>query len=226
VLFVREPRVRASLPAAVSGGFRQLGRTFREIRRLRVVSVFLLAYWLYIDGVDTIIRMAVDYGLAIGLDSSSLIAALLITQFVGFPSAIAFGRLGKKIGAKRAILIAIVVYMLVTISAAGMTSARTFYVLAAAIGLVQGGVQALSRSLYSRIIPQQKASELFGFYNMLGKSAAVVGPLLVGYVSHATAEPRLSILAILVLLLAGALLLLRVDEQEGARVAQAMDRGE
>jgi MFS transporter, UMF1 family len=226
LLVVREPRGRTAIGAAVRGGLRQLRVTFGKVRRLRVLSLFLLAYWLYIDGVDTIIRMAVDYGMSIGLDSNALIVALLITQFVGFPAAIGFGKLGERFGAKRAVLAAILAYMAITGAASTMQTARTFYILAAAIGLVQGGVQALSRSLYSRLIPASQASEFFGFYNMLGKSAAVLGPLMLGLVSRATGQPRLSILVILVLLAAGAALLLRVDLAEGERVARAIEAGE
>jgi UMF1 family MFS transporter len=167
--------------------------------------------------------MAVDYGMAIGLESGDLIKALLLTQFVGFPAAIVFGKLGTRVGAKRAVLLALGVYVGVTILAASMTTARTFYALAITVGLVQGGVQALSRSLYSRLIPPSRASEFFGFYNMLGRSAAVIGPLLMGLVSSLTGEPRWSILAILVLLVAGGALLMRVDEAEGARVAVALE---
>ena len=227
LVFVNEDRARPRVGGAVVDGLRRLRSTVRQVRKLRVVSLFLAAYWLYIDGVDTIIRMAVDYGLAIGLESGDLIKALLITQFVGFPAAIAFGRLGARIGAKRAVLIGVGVYVGVSMMAATMSSARSFYVLAAAVGLVQGGVQALSRSLFSRIIPPSQASEFFGFYNMLGKSTAIVGPLLMGLVGRVTGDPRWSILAILGLLVAGGVLLLRVDEGEGVRVAESLetDRG-
>ncbi len=223
VLFVHERRERIQIGRAVVQGLRSLAATLREIRRFRVVTTFLCAYWLYIDGVDTIIRMAVDYGMAIGLHRNALIKALLLTQFVGFPSAILFGKLGEKLGAKRAILIAIGVYVAVTIMAARMTTARTFFLLAGGIGLVQGGVQALSRSLYSRLVPASKATEFFGFYNMLGKSAAVVGPLLLGLVSQLTGRPRISILVVLVLLVAGGGLLVAVNEREGVRVAREVE---
>src|SRR5213593_951076 len=164
----------------VSGGVRQLASTFHEIRRLRMVCLFLLAYWLYIDGVGTIARMAVDYGMALGLDEKHLIIALLITQFVGFPAAIAFGHLGARIGAKTGIGIGIGVYVAAIMWSYVMASTWEFYVLAVVIGLVQGGVQSLSRSLYAHMVPQSNAAEFFGFYNMLGKFAAVLGPLLVG----------------------------------------------
>jgi UMF1 family MFS transporter len=180
ILFVREEKAGKVDSGVVSAGFRELARTFREIRAFRPVLLFLAAYWFYIDGVDTIVRMAVDYGLSIGLERNDLIAALLVTQFVGFPSALAFGWIGAKTGAVRAIFAAIGIYFAVSILAAFIHDKREFYALAVTIGLVQGGVQALSRSCFSRMIPEGKSAEYFGFYNMIGKSAAVMGPLLMG----------------------------------------------
>ncbi len=209
---------------AVTAGFRQLRNSFREIRKLRVVMLFLIAYWLYIDGVDTIVRMAVDFGMSIGFDMSNLLTALLITQFVAFPAAIGFGYLGERIGAKAGILIAIGIYIAVTIWASTMQQISEFYVLAVIIGLVQGGVQSLSRSLYARIIPANKSAEYFGFYNMLGKFAAVLGPLMVAFASVLTGDPRKALLTIVILFVAGGLLLWRVDEREGARMAQELAR--
>jgi UMF1 family MFS transporter len=203
------------LGAALRQGFSQLRHTLREIGRLPQTFLFLLAYWLYIDGVDTIIRMAVDYGLSLGFPSNSLIIALLITQFVGFPAAIAFGRLGERIGARTGILIALAVYVAVTTWGAFMNQVWEFYVLAVVIGLVQGGVQSLSRSLYARLIPAGRSAEFFGFYNMLGKFAAVLGPILMGWVGVMTGSPRLGILSVLVLFVLGALLLLKVDLARG-----------
>lgn len=221
LLFVREPQAgRTAGLASVRAGFRQLVSTFHEIRRLRVVFLFLAAYWLYIDGVGTIIRMAVDYGLALGFPSSSLIVALLITQFVAFPAALAFGYIGERFGAKTGIQIGIVVYLGVTLWGVKMDQVAEFYGLAVAIGLVQGGIQSLSRSLYARIIPADKAAEFFGFYNMLGKFAAILGPILMGLVALATSSTRLSILSVSVLFVAGGLLLRHVDEKEGVRRAR------
>lgn len=196
----------------VRDALRQVVVTVRRARELRPVWVFLLAYWLYIDAVDTVIRMAVDYGLSLGLPSTSLIVALLITQFVGFPAAIVFARLSAHIGTKRGILLGLCVYVGVTVFGYFMTTAAEFYVLAGVIGLVQGGVQALSRSYYSRLIPPEEAGEFFGFYNMLGKFAAVIGPSLMGFVGLLTGSPRVGILSLIILLVAGGYLLLRVPE--------------
>jgi UMF1 family MFS transporter len=225
MLFVREPAVeKVSGRGAVGAGFRQLAATFREIRHLRIVFLFLLGYWLYIDGVDTIVRMAIDYGMALGFDSGHLIAALLLTQFIGFPAAIGFGMLGERIGAKKGILMAIAVYLVVVVWAATMDTVWEFYGLAITIGLVQGGIQSLSRSLYARIIPKSKSAEFFGFYNMLGKFAAVIGPVMVGWVSVLSGNPRVSMLSITVLFILGALLLWRVDEEEGRKMAAVLER--
>jgi UMF1 family MFS transporter len=197
---------------ALKQAMTQLRSTFQRVRSMREVWRFLLAYWLYIDAVDTIIRMAVDYGLSLGLPSQSLIIALLITQFVGFPAAIMFAKLAARVGTKRSILLGIAVYLGVTVFGYFMKTATEFYVLAAVIGLVQGGVQALSRSFFSRLIPEAEAGEFFGFYNMLGKFAAVIGPALMGVVGLLTRSTRLSILSLGVLFLAGGFLLLRVRE--------------
>lgn len=216
-LFVKELPVRKPTSGLrmVREGLMELKATFQEIRQLKTVFLFLLAYWLYIDGVDTIIRMAVDYGMSIGLASNDLIVALLITQFVGFPSAIGFGLLGKRIGAKWAIFAAITVYLFVTVWAPFMETNREFYVLAILVGLVQGGIQALSRSFYARMIPGGKSAEFFGFYNMVGKFSSVLGPALmggVGLVARSMGYPgraasRMSILAVSLFFVAGGILL-------------------
>lgn len=222
ILWVQDtPQIRsATVGQAVREGVGQLIATFQHIRRLRHTFLFLFAYWLYIDGVDTIIRMAVDYGLSIGLDSNHLIVALLVTQFVGFPAAIAFGRLARPMGAKSGIFLALGVYCIVIVWASMMDSVYDFYALAIMIGLVQGGVQALSRSLFARLIPPGKTAEFFGFYNMLGKFAVVLGPLLMGAVGYLTDSSRLSILTVLILFILGGLLLYKVDVEEGERQAK------
>jgi MFS transporter, UMF1 family len=212
-LWVKEPKRVAqaqSATTAIVAGLRQLVQTFQHIRQLKMVGLFLLAYWLYIDGVDTIILMATDYGASIGLDSNELIKALLITQFVGFPSALVFGKLGERIGAKTGILIGLAVYLGITTWGYFMKTANEFFGMAIVIGLVQGGVQSLSRSLYARLIPRDKAGEFFGFYNMLGKFAAVLGPTIMGTVGKLTGSSRLAIFAIAGLFIAGGALLSRV----------------
>ena len=164
--------------------------------------------------------MALDYGMALGLDEKKLIVALLITQFVGFPASIAFGVLGARFGAKAGIYIGLVTYSASTLWAYLMESTWEFYALAVVIGLVQGGVQSLSRSLFARITPAARAGEFFGFYNMLGKFAAVMGPLLMGSAALATGSSRAAILVLVALFIAGGILLYFVDEREGARVAR------
>jgi UMF1 family MFS transporter len=232
-LFVNEPEGTEATSglAALKAGIAQLRNTFHEVRHLKTVFLFLAAYWLYIDGVDTIIRMAVDYGISIGFASNDLIIALLITQFIGFPSAIAFGYLGGKIGARRAIFIAIAVYLFVSIWGAFMQSKNEFYVLAIIVGLVQGGIQALSRSFYARIIPVSKSAEYFGFYNMLGKFAAVLGPVVMGgagliirnmgYSSNVAS--RVSISSISVFFIIGGALFYFVDEKKGREEVEFLE---
>ena len=196
----------------VRGAFSQLAQTVRNIRVHRNAALFLLAYWLYIDGVATIIRMAVDYGLSIGLPSESLITALLLVQFIGFPATLVFGMIGERTGAKRGLWIGLWAYVAATGYAYFMDSSFEFYLLACVLGLVQGGVQSLSRSLFSQLIPEEKGGEFFGFLNMMGKAAAVVGPVLVGITAALTNDPRLGILSILLLFFSGMAVLTLVKE--------------
>ena len=236
ILWVKEGK-KAALHnggSVIADGLRQFIGTFSKIRHLKTVFLFLLAYWFYIDGVDTIIRMAVDYGMSLGFDSNDLIVALLIVQFVGFPAALAFGKLGQSWGVRKAIYLAIGVYMFITVWGVMMTKKEEFYVLAIIIGLVQGGIQALSRSYYSRLIPKEQSAEYYGFYNMLGKFAAIFGPALMGIVGliarrllmppAPTPEQivtvgqlasRWGIGSILILFLLGAILFYFVDEEKG-----------
>jgi len=221
ILFVPEPKNYDSvnIKNAIQMGWIQLIQTFKEIRNMKVVGTFLLAYFFYIDGVDTIIKMAVDYGMSLNFSGESLIIALLIVQFVAFPAALVYGRLASKVGTKTAIMIGIIAYSFITFLGYFITKTWHFYVLAILIGLFQGGIQALSRSLYTRIIPAEKSAEFFGFYNMLGKFAAIIGPTLMGTISLVTGSARLGILSILLLFILGAFLLNKVDLDEGKRLA-------
>ncbi len=210
--------------SAIIHGIGELWTTTRSLPRLPMAALFLVSFWLYMDGIDTVIRMALDYGMSIGLKSTDLITALLITQFVGFPSAIVFGKFGARWGAKRGILFCIGVYCLAVFGAYRMSEASHFYALAVVIGLVQGGSQALSRSFFSRLIPRDRPAEFFGFFNMMGKFAAVLGPVLMGVVAKVTGDTRTALLSVLVLFLAGGVLLLFVDEERGIRDALKWER--
>ncbi len=217
----------------IFSGVSEVITTVKKIAKSRNILLFLTAYWLYIEGVDTIVRMAVDYGMSIGFDSKILISALLITQFVGFPATIGFTGLSRYLGTKNSIFAAIAIYVLITLWGIFMRKSFEFYILAILIGLVQGGIQALSRSYYSRLIPEEKSGEYFGFYNMLGKFAAIVGPALVavsvlvarkllviarvheGNISNiAEIASRCGIASLLILFGAGAALLIFVKDHE------------
>jgi len=215
-LFVEEKRAKTKEKTRIvlKNGYVRLKQTFSKIRQLKGVLLFLVAYWLYIDGVDTIIRMAVDYGMALGFDSSNLILALLIVQFVGFPATLFFIKIAAFLDTKKAIFMAIGVYIFIIVFASKMQEVEEFYILAVLIALVQGGIQALSRSYYSRMIPQEKSAEFFAFYNLLGKFATIFGPLLVGFVALFSQNSRLSIASIAILFIAGAVLLYFVDEKK------------
>lgn len=202
---VKEPQNADTKPlgTAIREGWRQLAHTFRDIRGQKVIVLFLLAYWFYIDGVDTIIKMAVNYGTDLGFDGSSLIVALLLVQFVAFPAALAYSWVSSKIGIRAAILMGIVGYMVITVFGYFLQDVTGFYLLAIAVALFQGGLQAISRSAFARLVPAEKSGEYFGFFNMFGKFATIIGPVLMGVVTQVSGDSRLGILSVLILFVAG-----------------------
>jgi UMF1 family MFS transporter len=219
---------KAAPVAAVRAGLRQLADTFKEIRTFKVLVLFLVAYWIYIDGVNTVIKTAVFFGdRVLGLDQAALITALLLTQFVAFPAALAFGWLGQRIGAKPAVLLGLGVYLVALVYAwRFLQDEGDFYVLAVAIGLVQGGVQSLSRSLYARLVPPSRTAEFFGFFNMVGKFATIFGPLMMAFTPMVIpgATDRDGILSLTLLFLVGGFLLSRVRVDEGVEAARRFDQ--
>ncbi|MBN2281961.1 MAG: MFS transporter [Candidatus Marinimicrobia bacterium] len=232
ILWVKEEknRVKNKVFNYVKLGFGQLASTFKKVRKMKYIFMFLGAYWMYIDGVNTVIRMSVDYGMSIGLPSSSLIVALLITQFVGFPSALIFGKLGEKWSVKNSLFIGIIIYLGINVWAIFMKSAQEFYLMAIIIGTVQGGIQALSRSMYSRLVPRGQNAEFFGFFNMTGKFAAIFGPLLVGLINiiarnfglSSDLSTRIGIGSLILLFIGGGIFLYFVDVDEGKRQASEL----
>ena len=202
---------------AVRGTFRELAGTFRRIARDRSLLLFMIAFFFYIDAVNTVISMSTSYGTQLGIDSTQLVIALLVTQFVAFPCAILYGRLAGRFGAKRMIVIAVIAYLgIVMFAAFFLKTAVEFWILAILVGMFQGGIQALSRSYYGKIIPKDHANEYYGFYDIFGKTASVLGTFLVATTTAVTGNASAGVLSIAVLLVA-ALVLLLVQKDPTAR---------
>jgi UMF1 family MFS transporter len=204
----------------LSAAFGRLGHTLREIRRYKHAFILFLAMLLYQDGIQTIIRMASVYGAEIGIDQNAQIAAFVMVQFIGIPFSFLFGALGTRIGTKRALFIALGVYTMATIIGFFMTTVTQFFVLAAMVATVQGGAQALSRAMFSRLIPANKTSEFFGFFAVAERFATVLGPLVFTLSVLLTGSSRFAVLFIVTFFVAGALLLSRVNEEEGMAAAR------
>ena len=198
--------------SVVRVAFSNLYKTSKSIKKYKSAVIFLIAYFLYMDGVDTIIRMATSYGSDIGLTATSMIGALLLTQFIGFPATLVFGLYADKFGYKLSLTFGIVTYIGVVLFSSQIDTALDFYIVASVIGLVQGGVQAISRSYFSNLIPPEKAAEFFGFYNFIGKSSVILGPFMVSGIALLTGNPGYGILSLLILFIPGLILLWRVPD--------------
>lgn len=221
---VREPRP-CRLPGETGGAplrasFARLARTFHELRRHRQAALLLLAFLLYNDGINTIIRMAASYGTEIGIGSEALIGSILLVQFTGIPFAFLFGALASRVGTKPAIFVGLVAYLGITVQGYFMRTAGDFLFLALLVGMVQGGCQALSRSLFATLIPRHKSSEFFAFFGVLDKFAGVIGPTLFATVAASLGSSRPAILGLMAFFLVGGGLLSLVDVDEGRRAAR------
>ncbi len=207
--FVPEDKCNSKmgLKATIQLGLSQLWSHILKLKRERALLLFLVGYLFYIDGVNTIIKMAVDYGLSIGLEPTDLIKALLLVQFVGFPAAVIFGFLGERFSPLLGIWICLFIYLGVTVYAYNLHTSFQFFILAAVIGLVQGGIQSLSRSYFARLVPKQESAQYFGFFNMIGKFSAILGPLLVAQVGYSLDSSRAGILVLVIVFVVGGALL-------------------
>jgi UMF1 family MFS transporter len=222
---VPEPRSRAggtsrSALELVRTSFAGLLHTIRELRRYRNALVLLIAFVIYADGIGTIQRLATSYGAELGIDQGALITAILLVQFAGVPFAFLFGALAGRIGAKPSIFVGLTVYIVLTVGAYYMKTERDFYVLALMVATVQGGTQALSRSLFASMIPKARSSEFFGFFSIFEKFGAILGPAVFEMASRTTGSSRSAILSVVVFFLAGALVLSFVNVNEGQQEAQ------
>lgn len=216
---ITRPSGATTVVGEVRAAFTQLRSTFHELKHYKHAVLMLVAFFLYNDGVQTIIRVATLYGEGIGIDTGSMITALLLVQFVGVPCSFLFGALAGRIGAKRGIFLGLSVYLVITVLAYFMTNATHFYALAIMVGLVQGGTQALSRSLYASMIPKAKSSEFFAFFGVFERYAGILGPALFAIVAG-EGSSRNAILSLVVFFIAGMIVLSRVNVDEGQRAAR------
>ncbi|HAQ41339.1 MAG TPA: MFS transporter [Clostridiales bacterium] len=222
---VKQKHYIESEPRPVINSFKRLISTFRNIKQHKRVFVFLLAYFFYIDGVDTIIKMVVPYATSVlggdALNTFTLLGILLIIQVIAFPCAIIYGNLAKRFSARAMIIAGIATYIISCIAAYFITSVLHIFILGAMIGSAQGGIQALSRSYYAKIVPKEKSNEFFGFYNIFGKFAAIVGPAVMSLTTAVTGNARLSILGIIPLFIIGFAVFISLPKEQNLSVGIA-----
>ena len=216
----RAPREAGDDRPLLAAAFTRLGQTLRDLRHYRHAFLFLIAFLLYNDGVNTIIRMASPYGTEIGIPEGSLIAAFVMVQLVGIPFAFLFGAIAGRIGAKRAVFLSLAMYLVIAVWGYFMKTAFQFFVLAFLVGMVQGGAQGLSRSLFSTLIPRHRSSEFFAFFSVFEKFAGIFGPAIFGVMAMATGSSRNAILSLIVFFVVGGALLAFVDVEAGQRAAR------
>jgi UMF1 family MFS transporter len=225
---VPEPAVRPLSEAerslgTVRAGLARLGHTFRQLRAYRQALVMLVAFLIYNDGIGTIIRMATVYGTELGIDQTVMIAAIVIVQFVGIPFAFFFGTLAGWMGTKRAIFLGLAVYAGISVLGYYMTTAVHFMILAALVGMVQGGTQALSRSLFGSMIPAHASGEFFGLFAVFEKFAGIAGPAVFALMIALTGSSRGAVLSVIAFFVVGGALLMLVDVEDGRKAARAAE---
>ena len=217
-------KMRGEHKNPLAAGFQRLGKTFSEIRELKESLKFLVAYWLYNDGIGTIIVMATAFGAEVGIGQEHLIGALLAVQFLGIPFTLIFGKITKKIPTRTAIIISLIIYSCISVGGYFLKTPLHFWMLAFCVALVQGGSQALSRSMFGSMTPKSKTAEFFGFYDISSKFSGIFGPLIFGIVGIMTGTSRLSILAVVFFFITGGILLLTVNHQKGIEAAKKIEK--